>query len=65
MGYTKYKELYLKIIKTQNVDYTPYEGFETIGKAKHVFLRGKHIVENGNLIEENFGKYIKRGGSDV
>lgn len=49
----------------QNVDYTPFEGFETIGCAKHVFLRGTHIVENGNIIKQNFGKYIKRGDNDV
>ena len=49
----------------QNVDYTPFEGFETIGRAKQVFLRGKHIVEEGNIIEENCGKYIKRGGANV
>lgn len=49
----------------QNVDYTPFEGFETVGCAKHVLLRGTHIVEAGNIIKENFGKYIKRGGNDV
>ncbi|MBU3143000.1 dihydropyrimidinase [Clostridium sp. CF012] len=49
----------------QNVDYTPYEGFKTIGYAKQVFLRGSHIVEDGNIINENLGKYIKRGGNNV
>lgn len=49
----------------QNVDYTPFEGFKTIGRVKQVFLRGKHVVEEGNIIKENFGKYIKRGGCNV
>ncbi len=49
----------------QNVDYTPYEGFKTIGYAKQVILRGESVVENGNIINENLGKYIKRGGSNV
>jgi len=49
----------------QNVDYTPFEGFKTKGYAKHVILRGVHVVENGNIIKENCGKYIKRGGQNV
>ena len=49
----------------QNVDYTPFEGFETVGCANHVFLRGMHVVENGNIIKHNYGKYIKRGDIDV
>lgn len=48
--------------QSQNVDYTPFEGFKTVGSAKHVFLRGKHVVENGNIIKRNSGKFIKRGG---
>lgn len=48
--------------QSQNVDYTPFEGFKTVGSAKHVFLRGRHVVENGNIIRRNSGKYIKRGG---
>lgn len=45
--------------QTQNVDYTPFEGFRTVGCAKHVFLRGMQIVENGIIIKHNAGKYIK------
>lgn len=45
----------------QNVDYTPYEGFNVSGKIKHVFLRGNHVVEDGNMIlEKPIGKFIKR-----
>jgi dihydropyrimidinase len=49
----------------QNVDYTPFEGFETIGCARHVFLRGTQVVQEGNIIKHNLGKYIKRGDNDV
>ena len=49
----------------QNVDYTPFEGFKTVGCAKHVFLRGNHVVVEGNIMKQNLGKYIKRGGKDV
>ena len=51
--------------QTQNVDYTPFEGFNTVGCAKHVFLRGTQVVEDGKIIKQNFGKYIKRGDNDV
>ena len=51
--------------QTQNVDYTPFEGFNTVGCAKHVFLRGTHVVEHGEIIKQNCGKYIKRGDYDV
>ncbi|MHB8074705.1 dihydropyrimidinase [Desulfosporosinus fructosivorans] len=33
----------------QQVDYTPYEGFSQKGQAKHVFLRGQHLVKDGQL----------------
>lgn len=51
--------------QTQNVDYTPFEGFEIVGGAEDVFLRGNHIVHNGKIINEKFGKYVKRGDIDV
>ena len=47
--------------QAHNVDNTPYEGFETIGKAEHVLLRGQHVVKNGNLILKNHGQYVHRG----
>lgn len=46
--------------QSHNVDNTPYEGFETIGKAEHVLLRGQHVVKNGDLIIKNQGKYVYR-----
>lgn len=36
----------------QNVDYTPYEGYELDGKIQSVFLRGEKIFENGAFLEE-------------
>ncbi|WP_163653817.1 dihydropyrimidinase [Listeria sp. PSOL-1] len=48
----------------QNVDYSPYEGFETKGAAKAVYLRGKKVAEDGKIIQTKGGKFIKRGASD-
>jgi dihydropyrimidinase len=62
---TKTKEIISKDNQKQNVDYTPFEGFKTTGKARHVFLRGKHIVKEGIIINSNSGKYIERVGSNV
>lgn len=42
----------------QNVDYTPYEGFEVNCKVRDVFLRGGHVLQNGELKKFNTGKYI-------
>src|SRR5665648_18624 len=45
----------------QQVDYTPYEGFNQRGKATHVFLRGKQVVEDGQLqVESPEGIYCFR-----
>lgn len=47
--------------QVQNVDYSPFEGFEQIGKVDHVFLRGHHVVQQGELKEaEPNGIYIAR-----
>lgn len=39
----------------QRVDYTPYEGFKQIGKAVQVFLRGRQVVLDGRLHDDNRG----------
>jgi dihydropyrimidinase len=45
----------------ENVDYTPYEGFEVTGYPVTTILRGNIIVENGNFIgEKGFGSFLKR-----
>lgn len=44
----------------QNCDYTPYEGFKTVGSIRDVFLRGNHIFKNGSLVNKNLGMYVKR-----
>lgn len=47
--------------QTQRVDYTPYEGFKQCGKAIHVFLRGKKVISNLELIENKpTGEYLHR-----
>lgn len=43
-----------------NVDYQAYEGFEVKGKAEKVFLRGQLVAENGRVVKEHAGQYVKR-----
>jgi len=40
--------------------YTPFEGIELSGQVKSTFLRGNLIYENGNVVGEATGKYLKR-----
>lgn len=45
----------------QQVDYTPYEGFNQLGQATHVFLRGIQVVKDGQLqVEGPTGIYLSR-----
>ncbi len=45
----------------QQVDYTPYQGFKLSGQAIHVFLRGKQVVQDGQLrVEKPTGIYLSR-----
>ena len=47
----------------QNVDYTPYEGMVMAGKTDTVLLNGKIAVAGGKVVEENLGRYVRRGPS--
>ena len=53
----------------QKVDYNPYEGFEQIGRLRHVFLRGQHALQDGKVLCGPLGKYASRqtrvSGEDV
>ncbi|XCP86279.1 dihydropyrimidinase [Roseburia hominis] len=43
----------------ENVDYTPYEGVESTYQIQHVFVKGKHAVEEGKwLLEKPEGKFL-------
>jgi dihydropyrimidinase len=42
------------------VDYSAYEGFEVQGWSDVVLSRGRVLVENGNMVSEGGGRYIKR-----
>lgn len=44
----------------QNVDYTPYDGMQTKGSARAVYLRGQKVAEKGQVIVEKQGKFIFR-----
>ena len=44
-----------------HTDNNPYEGFKLHGDIDSVYLRGAHVVQDGKVILEKTGKYIKRG----
>lgn len=45
------------------VDYTLYEGKAFTGGPRHVFLRGRQIVDDGAYIgEAGYGRFVKRRG---
>jgi len=45
----------------QNVDYTPYEGFQTRGSIAQVYLRGRLAVDQGRVLVGPDGEFIPRG----
>lgn len=54
-----------KEILHENVDYTPYEGFEIKGYPVMTLLRGKVVAENGNFVGKEKGQFIKRGKPEI
>jgi dihydropyrimidinase len=42
----------------QNVDYTPYEGFQVKGQATTVFVNGECVVSNASIVKEGQGTYV-------
>ncbi len=50
----------------ENVDYTPYEGYELQGYPVKTLLRGEVIINNGKAIDiKGKGKYLKCGPPQV
>ena len=50
-------------MKTQisKADYAPLEGMKLKGAIDQVYLRGEKVAEDGRVIKENRGQYLKRG----
>lgn len=48
-----------------NTDNNPYEGFKLHGDIQQVFLRGTSVVEDGKVIKEKTGTYIRRGKKQI
>ena len=44
----------------QNVDYTPFEGFDVLGRPREVLLRGRVVVDRGKLVQPREGRYVFR-----
>ena len=41
-------------------DYAPLEGTEVTGVVEQVYLRGKLVAENGRVVSEGNGRFLKR-----
>ncbi len=48
-----------------NTDNNPFEGFALHGGIDRVFLRGTPVVENGAVVKEKHGTYIRRGKKQI
>ncbi len=46
-------------------DYSVYEGVRTKGRVECVYLRGKKVVDDGELVLDNKGKYVHRSKSSL
>ena len=56
-----YQGLISAATQTQNVDYSPFEGFRQTGRARHVYLRGCQVVAEGRIVQDHrVGKYVHR-----
>ncbi len=42
-------------------DYSPYEGFKTVGSIEKVYLRGTPVVDHGVVTEDANGQFLFRG----
>lgn len=42
-------------------EYTPFEGFELSAQVTDTFVRGHRVLENGNVVGEPHGAYLRRG----
>jgi len=41
-------------------EYTPFEGMELTGRVRHAFLRGQRVLEDGKVVDEPRGEYLRR-----
>lgn len=56
-----FKETITADNQLHHVDYTPYEGMAVCGQAEYVFLKGKKVVEKGQVKDNPLGQYVYRG----
>lgn len=62
---TKHDTVISKDTHHSKADYSPYEGVLTKGRVDTVYLRGKQVVHNGELVIENKGKFVHRSRSSL
>lgn len=55
------KKMVTRELLHENVDYTPYEGFEITGLPVTTIVRGKAIIKDKKLVgQKGYGKFLKR-----
>ena len=43
--------------------YTPFEGIDVTGRVKTTFVRGQRVFDNGAMVGDMIGQYVKRPGN--
>lgn len=43
-----------------NTDYNAFEGFQVQGKAAQVYLKGNLAAEDGTIVKEKMGRFVRR-----
>jgi len=46
-------------------EYTPFEGFELSARVTDTFVRGHRVLDNGRVVGEPQGKYLRRGSKQA
>ncbi|MQL54414.1 dihydroorotase [Acidianus ambivalens] len=58
--YNQEKKWKISVENTHMADWTPYEGYEVIGKPDTVIINGKIVIENEEIKDDSFtGKLVK------
>jgi dihydropyrimidinase len=45
--------------------YEPFEGMRTVGKIEKVFLRGRLAYQDGEVVLEHTGKFVRRSKNSL
>ena len=57
--YDPEKKWRVSVENTHMADWTPYEGYEIIGKPDTIIINGEVIINKGELVSSPKGKLLK------